>query len=246
MWQRLSDIALAYRDFISGFEFTGTMGLEGPDWENPEPVPLPTDVFSPKFGYPVGTFRGRTRYVDLAERFTLMIAHLENFSETCLVLKGIAGQQLAGVPHTQEMTDFLKATVENYTITGYGGDRLYNGWFPQLYFENNRHDPFEPPSATWNPVVVDVHTNTLDTICYNDPGAILHEGTGRVQFMLTAVKHPDGSACAYGGPVMSHYEFTTPLGVRMSDEEWQTQLERGMEPPFAAWKQDFLVPAEGD
>ena len=58
-----------------------------------------------------------------------------------------------------------------------------------------------------------------DLLCSGDPGDILHEGTGHVQFMLTAVKHPDGSSCTYGGPVMSHYEFSTPLGVRMSDEE---------------------------
>ena len=60
--------------------------------------------------------------------------------------------------------------------------------------------------------------------------------------MLTAVQHPDGSACTFGGPVMSHYEFTKPLGIRLSDEEWLQTLNNGEEPTFSPWKESYLVP----
>ena len=94
-------------------------------------------------------------------------------------------------------------------------------------------------------MVADVHTDGKDD-CNDDPGAILHEGTGKVQFMLTAVRHPDGTACAYGGPVMSHYEFTKPLGTRLSDAEWKRILESGEEPAFSSWKNSYMAPEEGE
>ena len=78
-------------------------------------------------------------------------------------------------------------------------------------------------------------------LIWSDPGAVLHEGTGRAQFMLVAVKHPDGSSCAYGGPVMSHHEFLEPLGTRLSDEQWKDGMQNHVEPANDDWKQEFLI-----
>ena len=242
MWQRLSDMALAFQGFINTFEFEGLIGIgQSFNFDENGPVFLPTEPFTPQGGYPIGY--PETRQIDRGERLAAMKDHLTNFSNRCLTLKTIADQQLAGLPHDENIQDFIKDTVEDFEIVGYGGERLYNGWFPNLYFENVRAPWGEHPSAVFNPVVVDLHTDAADSVCSGDLGGILHEGVGRVQFMLTAVKHPDGSSCAYGGPVMSHYEFTTPLGVRMSDEEWKRQLDFGNEPEFDNWKHSYLVPA---
>ncbi len=250
LWQRLSDIALAYQGFIETIDYEGSIGLEM-ESEFGEP-PLPTRDFSPESGYSPALadaypeiFGGRVMQVDRGERLTAMKEHLTNFSARCLTLKEIAEQQLSGQPHTGEMRTFIENTVEDFSIIGYTGDRLYNGWFPNLYFENVRQPWGEHPSSFFNPVVADVHTDGRD-VCVDDPGAILHEGTGKVQFMLTAVKHPDGTACAYGGPIMSHYEFTKPLGTRLSDAEWKLILKSGEEPNFSSWKNSYMVPNPGE
>lgn len=239
LWQRLSDIALAYHSFIASFNYTGMFGIDPANY-NIDTLLLHPINSTPTAGYPPNS-DGETIQIDRGERLTAMKQHLINFSAQCLTLKEIAEHQLSGQTHTQEMKTFIENTVQDYSIEGYGDDRLYNGWFPGLYFKNVRQPWGEHPSSTWNPVVADVHTDGRD-ICNGDPGAILHEGTGRVQFMLTAVKHPDGTACAYGGPVMSHYEFSKPLGIRLSSEEWKATLERGEEPAFSPWKESYLVP----
>ncbi len=248
LWQRLSNLALAYQDFIDGFDYEGTFGIENENFD-PEIYPyLPTNIFTPSEGYPIALMQmydGSITQVDRGERLASMKQHLTNFSEKCLTLKAIAESQLSGQSHTPEMTEFIRDTVEDFEFLGYVGYRLYNGWFPGLYFENFRQPEDEHPSSTWNPVVADVHTDARD-ICSGDPGAILHVGTGRVQFMLTAVKHPDGTACAYGGPIMSQYEFTKPLGTRLSNEEWEATLGTNEEPAFNSWKESYMVPDATD
>jgi len=249
LWQRLSDIALAYQGFIATFDETGFFGLELEGSDPSLSTLLPTAQFTPSEGYsPVleqtfpDIFNGQLVQINRGTRLTAMQDHLSNFSAQCLTLKAIAERQLGGQTHTAEMKTFIENTVQNFETLGYGEGRLYNGWFPGLYFANFRHDSLsDHPSALWNPVVVDVHTDGED-VCTGDPGAILHEGTGRTQFMLIAVKHPDGTACAYGGPIMSHYEFTKPIGTRLSDEEWKLTLENGQEPAFSSWKESYLVP----
>ncbi len=247
LWQRLSDIALIYEDFIDDFDYQGIFRIEDENFE-PEFSPhLPTNIFTPSEGYPLSAVQtyGNIITIDRGERLAAMKSHLRNFSAKCLTLKEIAEHQLNGQSHTTEMTDFIEDTVQDFEIAGYGDDRLYNGWFPGLYFENYRQPRGEHPSSTWNPVVADVHTDGVD-VCVGDLGAILHVGTGRTQFMLTAVKHPDGSACAYGGPIMSQYEFTKPLGTRLSNEEWEVTLETGEEPAFDSWKESFMVPTPSE
>jgi hypothetical protein len=247
LWQRLSDIALAYHRFVDAFDYEGFIGLENELFEDGGVTPLPTHLFSPSSGYSPEVIQqnpeieSRVRQFDRGERLATIKNHLLNFSHQCLTLNDIAKHQLDGQEHTPEMKIFIENTVENFESIGYTGGRLYNGWFPGLYFNSFRQPWDEHPSSTWNPVVVDVHTDARD-ICSGDLGAILHEGTGRVQFMLTAVQHPDGSACTFGGPVMSHYEFTKPLGIRLSDEEWLQTLNNGEEPTFSPWKESYLVP----
>lgn len=249
LWQRLSDISLAYRSFIDDLELEGSFGIESESFYDYYAA-LPTNTFTPTEGYPHSLitsdpeiYQNRIRQIDRGERLAAMSAHLANFSSRCLSLKAIAENQLAGQSHTPEMSQFIENTVEDFSLLGYVGDRLYNGWFPGLYFENYRQQESEHPSSTWNPVVVDVHTDARDA-CSGDPGSILHVGTGRTQFMLTAVQHPDGTACAYGGPIMSQYEFTEPLGTRLTNERWMETLNLEEEPDLAPWKNSFMVPYE--
>jgi len=246
LWQRLSDMAQKYRSFLSTYSLSGTMGIQIRDLEILGDTPLELSKWT-TMGYltdgpPEQSVPDhKVIDVDRGERLSIIQAHLDNFSTQCLKLKETAAHQLAGQMHTEEMKTFVGNTVETFTLVGCTGDRRYSGWFPNLYFHNAFSSGEDHPSSKWNPSVVDVHTDSVDTVCFGDPGAVLHEGVGRAQFMLVAVKHPDGSTCAYGGPVMSHHEFTKPHGVRMSDEEWKSQMAQEGEPAPADWKQGFLI-----
>ena len=143
---------------------------------------------------------------------------------------------------SEEMSQFVRNLVEDEGEI-YGGDRQYSGWFPNLYYQSSLEaEGADHRSATWNPVVADVHTDSIDTLCTGDPGGVLHEGVGYTQFMLVAVQHPDGTSCVFGGPVMSHYEFITDRDTRLNDDEWESKLWANEHPEPADWKREFLVP----
>jgi len=125
---------------------------------------------------------------------------------------------------------FLKNVIEE--SHGSGSTR-YLGWYPTLFY-GSRED-----SGKWDPLIADVHTDTPDQIA-GDPGCVLHQAVGNVHTMLVAVDRGDSVMC-YGGPVLSHYEFTCPINERKNDAEWRDIL-RSTAPPHPRWTQSFLVP----
>ena len=238
LWKRLSEMALQYRDLLAPLTLSGQFFVERRDPWNEASDSL--RHWNSLVGYtPQAEVAGIV--VERGSRIEAITTHLENFSNRCLTLEAIARQQLAGLPHTAEMHEFIKDTVETFSIDGCVGYRKYTGWFPHLYFETIFSNPDDHPSALWNPVVVDVHTDSVSD-CHSNPGAILHEGTGHAQFILVAVKHADGTSCVYGGPTMSHFEFLEDRNTRLNDTQWKRRLEAGNAPAPADWKLDFLVP----
>ena len=239
LWIRLSEMALQYKALLSPLTLAGEFWVEkrASPW-NPSVVSIRD--WNSEGGYNTPGKRSEV-VVDRGARITAMCDHLENFSNQCLTLAGIANRQLSGLAHTSEMREFVRDTVETYSSDSCAGYRTYTGWFPNLYFDTAFSNPDDHPSALWNPVVVDVHTDSVDD-CSGDPGAILHEGTGHAQFILVAVKHADGTSCVYGGPVLSHYEFLEDRETRLNDSQWMQRLTGGNAPAPEAWKLDFLVP----
>ena len=248
LWRRLSAMALQFREILrpielsGGFQVTRRSGSvsrpfqllqnwtveEGYffDWQDPAFSNLPApDLIQ----------------IDRGSRIELMMTHLDHFSERCLTLAEIADRELEGSPHTPEALEFIKDTVETFNADSCIGIRQYTGWFPHLYFQPCFSLGQEHPAAQFNPVVVDVHTDS-ENICYGNPGAILHEGVGRAQLMIMAIKHPDGTSCVYGGPVMSHYEFLESRDTRRNNDQWIEMLGQNTEPPFEDWQLEFLVP----
>ena len=75
-----------------------------------------------------------------------------------------------------------------------------------------------------------VHTDPPDDVV-GDPGSILHEAVGNVQFMLIAVDCGPGDLAVYGAPVLSHYEFEQGPATRMTDAEWKSHLTTNVIPP---------------
>ncbi|MEN8694530.1 MAG: DUF3160 domain-containing protein [Akkermansiaceae bacterium] len=255
-WQRLSEMALSYKAALGSLALSGGFRVEARVQPNPWepsnfsktnlvshwnvssgyqmfPVPIPGNEVNDE----------TTISIDRGTRTAVICDHLEHFSSRCLQLKGMAEAQLSGTPYDEAQKELVATLVEDVREVGYVGKRLYSGWFPNLYlaslFSINAD---EHPSAVWSPVVVDVHTDSLDTICTGDPGGVLHQGVGRTQFMLIAVKHSDGTACTYGGPVFNHYEFwTADSRTRWNNEQWESALVTGNEPAQADWKKSFRV-----
>ena len=249
LFQRISEMALRYKAALSNLEWAGSLNVQvrSDDW-NGAWIDGSIVHWRPEFGYlttdqiPEGVNPEMVQNVDLGNRQGGICDHLTNFSDVCLKLKAMAENQLSGVGHTEEMSQFVRNLVEDEGEI-YGGDRQYSGWFPNLYYQSSLEaEGADHRSATWNPVVADVHTDSIDTLCTGDPGGVLHEGVGYTQFMLVAVQHPDGTSCVFGGPVMSHYEFITDRDTRLNDDEWESKLWANEHPEPADWKREFLVP----
>jgi hypothetical protein len=160
--------------------------------------------------------------------------HFRNFARQVRVLKEIAEKEAAQKELTKEEEKFLKTTVEMH-FGGSGGPR-YNGWYFGLFYKG-------PTDADkWDALVADVHTD-VPAPDVGDPGCVLTQGVGCVDFALVAVDSGK-DRMVYGGPVLSHYEFEMPGVTRKSDSEWRKEIREGKLPPRPAWTRSYLVPGE--
>ena len=95
-------------------------------------------------------------------------------------------------------------------------------------------------SGKYDALVSDVHTNVPSPIL-GDPGGVLHQGVGKVDFMMVAIDSGKDKM-VYAGPTMSHYEFVMKGMKRKSDSEWKKDLKAGNTPPRPDWTTGYLVP----
>ena len=183
------------------------------------------------------------------------------FADTCTLLEAIAQRELDQQPLLTSQVYFLRNTIEK--IPDYLGIRRYKGWYPSLFFWgqngngvpcplyfNGFNDPnlppFRPDSSRADHDCVfpdfsvsDVHTDG-PSAPDGDPGAVLHEGVGRVNLMMIAVDNgPD--RMVFAGPVFSHYEFTAPYGTRLTDEAWKQSVDADSTPAPPPWTRSYLI-----
>ncbi len=141
---------------------------------------------------------------------------LDTLETLALNLKHISEKELSN----QDLTD------DEYNLIRYYGGTLEN-------ITKMAADPTDPnapyaddPSDEDAAVVADVATSQ-DTA--------LEEGTGR--FMEIYVVFPlDGQLYLGRGGIYSQYEFTQPAGNRLTDQQWQSQLNSGQVPALGDWK----------
>jgi hypothetical protein len=177
---------------------------------------------------------------------------LSRFSTNCQILKGIALKELAQQPRSPEENLFLGDLIE--IMISYFGERQFNGWYPRMFYrgaEGTRACVPQPgficpdhDSSLEDYIVTDVHTDG-PSVPDGDPGGVLHEAVGRVNFMMIAVDNgPD--RVIYAGPVFSHYEFWKPYGTRLTDDQWRAQVQSltnnpAALPPPPPWTQSYLI-----
>jgi len=175
------------------------------------------------------------------------------FSNTCGTLEAIATAELNQQPLSLAQATFLKDVIQR-TVDGYFGIRNYSGWYPRLFYwgKNVNGTPSttvpiagQPLPLTHDSVfadflVTDVHTDG-PSAPDQDPGAVLHEGIGRVNLLMIAVDNgPD--RMVFAGPVFSQYEFNRPFGERLTDEQWKESVTERTHPKPPPWTRSYLVP----
>jgi hypothetical protein len=74
----------------------------------------------------------------------------------------------------------------------------------------------------------------------SSPQEILEVATGRVDRIFVLVPDDEGTFQVAAGGVYSFYEFTTPAGTRLTDEEWRAQLDTGTAPERPTWERSMF------
>jgi hypothetical protein len=147
-------------------------------------------------------------------------AFFARFADTMRRLERLAQNELAGKPFSAEETRWAKTAIDRRGGGGSGGPPTYTGWYPALIYG--------AAPAAYEPVVSDVHSDPTTE-------RVLQVAVGDTEFLVVALDNGPHRA-AYVGPAFSYYEFSGPLGDRMTDEEWRRKLTRGDTPP----RPDFL------
>ncbi|NCF92403.1 MAG: DUF3160 domain-containing protein [Verrucomicrobiaceae bacterium] len=117
------------------------------------------------------------------------------------MLREITERELNEKSMTEEPAHFMKGLVESMSVD-YVSSPTYSGWYPDLYYPSillqmgtNDH-----PSVIWNAIVADVHSDSPAFECHGNPGGVIHEVVGNVDFMMFAVSH-GAEGCVFAGPV---------------------------------------------
>jgi hypothetical protein len=156
------------------------------------------------------------------------IRFFHRFAEIMDQLKVIARQELEAQPMTDEQRRFIEMTIDRRGSlpNGSGSKPRYDGWYCELLYNEDK-------PASWNPTIVDVHTNPSEH-------EALHVGVGDVNFAVIAIDNEDDVA-AYVGPVYSYYEFIRPAEQRLNDGQWQQLISADKLPPRPDWTTSFTA-----
>ena len=157
----------------------------------------------------------------------------ERIREEAQFLLLISEKELAGTPLADEEFDQIEcigATFENISLDLVRQPNQYlMGW--------SDVEGADKKVA----LVADVYTANSD----NNPNkSILFEAVGNADEIFVVVEI-DGYLYLTRGAVFSYREFTQPLGEqRLTDEEWQQQLEKNPRKGVPEWMKRIIVPLE--
>jgi len=216
-WERMQAMALRTKDLMVTLPKTGQFVFE------------PNDPGDTAFTNSIGSI------------YTNRLQFLDNFATNMTTLRDISVKELGRQTLNSNEVYFIQNLIEN--PAGYSNARTFSGWYPGLFFRNSReaHSGEFSSSDFWDALVTDVQTDPTDVVV-GDPGSILHEGVGNVNFLVISVNWGPGDAAVYAGPVMSHYEFELGPTTRETDAQWKADLHNGIQPPQPDWTRSYWVP----
>ncbi|OGU41856.1 MAG: hypothetical protein A2X61_01550 [Ignavibacteria bacterium GWB2_35_12] len=138
--------------------------------------------------------------------------HLNNIS---IKLNSIAQKELQNINLSNDEFSFLKSIFSTWDNCDGPHPK---GWYADLFYNS------EDDAEKMDMVVADVHTAPTDE--YGNPvGWVKHVGTGPINLAVITTKNNDGDITAFVGPVMSYYEYTSTNFKRLTDEEWEVNMD---------------------
>lgn len=133
---------------------------------------------------------------------------LHQFMDISSFYEGIAKQELAGTPISDDNYEKLRVT--------------------KLSFMAQPFEPLDPTETSGQTALIaDIHTDALTS-------QVLYEATGKPYLMLVLVGN-EASPRLTAGFAYNHYELTGALGKRLSDEDWRAQVYGGQLPAKNFW-----------
>ncbi|MBK8256267.1 MAG: DUF3160 domain-containing protein [Polyangiaceae bacterium] len=161
----------------------------------------------------------------LHDRFNSYFDNLHNVSKT---LASMAEHERTGTPFDTDQMAFINQTVK--LQEGCGDPAGLDGWYAQLFFDNEN-------SVMFDPTIADVHTQPTDEFG-NMVGRVLHVGTGHARLLVVTADTCVGPR-AYVGLASSYFEKITENFERMTDEEWAAELNTKA-PQDVPWMTDLV------
>lgn len=180
--------------------------------------------------------------VDLAFRRNERIAFCNRFALTMETLRLLAEKEVRKEAFNEADNLFIKGLM-NRQDRDYAG-ATFDGWYPGLYYEDYTQlggTADRNGSNLEDPLVTDIFTAPLSQ---DDPGGVLHVGTGNVDLLMLSADFC-GQSTIYAGPTMSHYEFWTldPGLKRLTVPEWKHRVAT-KQTPRPDWTRNYLIPSE--
>jgi hypothetical protein len=187
-------------------------------------------------------------YVEPEPEFYARIAALAGMTRDGLLARGLIVQPDANTPSTdsqdyQALDDLAtlalnlkhisekELTNQDLTTDEYNLIKNYGGTLQSLTIQASDSSDSNSPYSS------DIHDQDSAVVADVATGqnSVLEEGTGR-WMEIYAVFPIDGKLYLGRGGIYSQYEFTQPSGNRLTDQQWQAQLNSGSQPDLGDWK----------
>ena len=152
----------------------------------------------------------------------LLSAKAKGLLQTEVSLFGFLGRIATG-----ELRNKPIAAADNKRLRSVG-DALSAIWFQTS--EQTNPDPSLPDQSA---IVADIASG---------PKGVVTLATGQVDTIYVIVPVATGGFEIARGGAYSYYEFTTPPGQRLTDEEWRAELQKKPAPKRPSWESVFRVP----
>ncbi len=168
--------------------------------------------------------------------FTMIPNFFTSFSETMIQLRDLAIKEIHQQPFSESEEKWLKQML---FIEGGSGAPPYSGWYSKLFL-----NPEEMVKNDF--LTVDLHTQPTDE--YGSVvGKVLHTGVGKVNLGVFTIPQPgnENQYITYTGPFFSYYEKITDHFQRLTDQDWQSLVEKKQLPDRPSWTATFLLDESG-
>ena len=198
------------------------------------PDPVAVGYVEPNVGYWKQALKLIDKTTDVLRRQGLLTDRAENLAgqlkENTQFMLRISEKELKGERLTDEEFNSIEkmgSTYEYLTLDIVKRDSTYAG----MMWE----DVSGPDRSL--ACVTDVYTANASN---NPDRGVLHEAVGYADDIYVVVEI-NGLLYLTRGSVFSHREFHTPLGTRLTDEQWQQMLERSPRYGVPSWMDEITI-----